>query len=163
MRKLLLLLFTLSLFLLSCGKSGEDVKNAVSKKNYTVSFNTNGGTTVSAITVEEGKTIATPTAPTKTGFTFEGWYKETVLTNKWNFDTDTVNADVTLYAKWVTAYTVSFDTNEGTTVSAITVEEGKTVPEPTAPTKTGFTFEGWYKETGLTNGLASFFWGKTII
>ena len=83
MKKLLLLLFTLSLFLLSCGKSGEDVKNAVSKKNYTVSFNTNGGTTVSAITVEEGKTIATPTAPTKTGFTFEGWYKETGLTNKW--------------------------------------------------------------------------------
>lgn len=51
--------------------------------------------------MEEGKTIATPTAPTKTGFTFEGWYKETGLTNKWTFATDVVNTDVTLYAKWL--------------------------------------------------------------
>ena len=152
MKKLLLLLFTLSLFLLSCGKSGEDVKNAVSKKAYTVDFNTNGGTTVSAITVEEGKKITEPAAPTKTGLIFEGWYKETGLTNKWNFDTDMVTTNTTLYAKWVkNSYTVNFETNGGTTLGAITVEEGKTIKEPTAPTKHGFAFEGWYKETGLTN------------
>ncbi len=98
------LLLALSLLLVvACSKTKEDVKEQVtggSTKTYTVSFETDGGTTLSAITVEEGKTITEPSAPTKTGFTFEGWYKEAGFTNKWNFSTVKVTSNATLYAKW---------------------------------------------------------------
>ena len=68
---------------------------------WTVSFDSNGGSAVSDITdVEDGSTISEPTAPTRTNYTFAGWYKEEALTNLWDFDNDTVTADTTLYAKW---------------------------------------------------------------
>jgi uncharacterized repeat protein (TIGR02543 family) len=44
---------------------------------------------------------------TKTGHAFGGWYKEEGLTNQWNFSTDTVTGDITLYARWIPTYTVS--------------------------------------------------------
>jgi len=48
--------------------------------------------------------VTEPTAPTKTGYTFGGWYKESGCTNAWDFGSDTVTADVTLYAKWTPLY-----------------------------------------------------------
>lgn len=68
---------------------------------YTVTFESNGGNTVDAITdVESDALISAPTAPTRTGYVFVGWYKESSLTNAWNFTTDKVTANITLYAKW---------------------------------------------------------------
>lgn len=68
---------------------------------WTVSFDSNGGSAVSDIEdVEDGATISAPTAPTRTNYTFVGWYKEEALTNAWSFSSDTVTADTTLYAKW---------------------------------------------------------------
>ena len=74
---------------------------------YTVTFNTDGGSEVAPATVTEGNKAQKPTDPTKTGYTFAGWYKgETAF----NFDTDTITANVTLTAKWTantdTAYTI---------------------------------------------------------
>ena len=68
---------------------------------YEISFNTNGGeTTPDSIYGKAGTTITAPTAPTKKGYKFDGWYKELSI-NKWDFETDTVPADdITLYAKW---------------------------------------------------------------
>ena len=68
---------------------------------YTVTFNSNGGQSVPAVTVESGKKLPAPTAPTRTGYTFDGWYKESGLTNEWKFDIDVVTEDITLYAKWL--------------------------------------------------------------
>ncbi|MBR6168072.1 MAG: InlB B-repeat-containing protein [Paludibacteraceae bacterium] len=51
--------------------------------------------------VYDGATIAEPVIPTATGYVFGGWYKEGACTNKWNFATDVVDDDITLYAKWV--------------------------------------------------------------
>ena len=69
---------------------------------YTVTFNVNGGSTVATISnVTSGSAITVPTAPTKTGCTFAGWYKEPTCTNGWNFASDVVTADITLYAKWI--------------------------------------------------------------
>jgi uncharacterized repeat protein (TIGR02543 family) len=120
---------------------------------YTVTFNANGGdSTPAAQTVAEGGKTAEPTAPGKTGFSFAGWYKEAGLTNRWDFDTDTVTTDITLYAKWdtVVTYTVTFNANGGdSTPAAQTVAEGGKAAEPTAPGKTGFSLAGWYKEAGL--------------
>ena len=68
---------------------------------YTVTFNANGhGTAPASQTVVSGGKATEPTAPTAAGFTFGGWYKESSCTNAWNFSTDTVTSDKTLYAKW---------------------------------------------------------------
>lgn len=69
---------------------------------WTVSFNTNGGTSIEDLTVNNGSTIdESSLTTTKTDWTLEGWYKEESLTNKWNFTTDTITSNITLYAKWL--------------------------------------------------------------
>jgi uncharacterized repeat protein (TIGR02543 family) len=73
---------------------------------YTVTYDSQGGSAVDSQTVEHGGKAIEPTAPTKEGYTFCGWYKEPGCTNAWNFATDTVTSNVTLYAKW-TAYDYS--------------------------------------------------------
>lgn len=69
---------------------------------YTVTFQLAGGTVSEEIanqTVKVGGTVTAPTQnPSKTGFTFTGWYKDSSCTTKWNFDTDTIQSDTTLYA-----------------------------------------------------------------
>jgi len=67
---------------------------------YTVTYDSNGGSNVGQQSVLYGGTVSVPTAPTRNGYYLEGWYKEQALTNKWNFVTDIVTQDITLYAKW---------------------------------------------------------------
>lgn len=68
--------------------------------NYTVAFNSQGGSAVSSQTVTAGCKVTKPSDPTRSGYNFGGWYKESACTTVWNFDTDTVTGDITLYAKW---------------------------------------------------------------
>lgn len=63
-------------------------------------FNTQGGSSIESVSLALGAKATAPTAPTKTGFTFDGWYKEAACTTAWNFATDTVDAPTTVYAKW---------------------------------------------------------------
>jgi len=88
--------------------------NAYFSGVYTVTYDSNGGTNVGQQSVLYGGTVSAPTDPINAGFYVEGWYKEQALTNKWNFATDTVTSDITLYAKWDPVfYTVTFDLNGG--------------------------------------------------
>jgi uncharacterized repeat protein (TIGR02543 family) len=66
---------------------------------FTVTFNSNGGSTVSSQNVVANATATLPTAPTKTGFTFAGWYTDAALTSAFSFTTP-ITAITTLYAKW---------------------------------------------------------------
>ena len=122
---------------------------------YTVTFDSQGGSHVDSLTgVITGATITAPASPTKSGFTFGGWYKEASYVTLWDFDTDKVTTNITLYAKWTavppTTFTVTFDSQEGSNVDSLTgVITGATISAPAAPTKSGFTFEGWYKEASL--------------
>ena len=74
------------------------------KPPVTITFDSQGGSAVNSQMVEEGEKATEPTAPTKEGYTFGGWYKESGCTNAWDFDTDTVTSDVTLFAKWTPLY-----------------------------------------------------------
>ncbi|WP_242941677.1 InlB B-repeat-containing protein [Parasporobacterium paucivorans] len=70
-------------------------------EQYTVTFESNGGSAFAPLTgIVPGSTITVTTAPTRSGYTFAGWYKDASFANVWNFATDTVTANTTLYAKW---------------------------------------------------------------
>ena len=118
---------------------------------YTVTFNSQGGSVVSSQTVDHGGKATEPMAPTKTGHTFGGWYKESGCTNVWDFTTDTVTADVTLYAQWtINSYTVTYNGNDNTggTVPAgpTSYEYGATVTvlgNTGNLVKDGYIFSDW--------------------
>jgi uncharacterized repeat protein (TIGR02543 family) len=122
----------------------------------TVTFNSNGGSAVDAITVDKGSRVTKPADPTKEGFTFAGWFKEDTLATQFDFDSETVSADITLYAKWdavnaSATFTVTFNTNGGSDVPVQQIaQDGKVVKPETDPTREGYTFAGWFKDADCT-------------
>ena len=66
-----------------------------------VSFESNGGSEIASRMVRTNSKLTNPTDPTKDGYVFDAWYKESSLTTAWNFQTDVVTEDITLYAKWI--------------------------------------------------------------
>ena len=73
-------------------------------KDYTVTYESNGGRTVPSQAVKYNETANKPADPTKSGYTFAGWYTEEKLTNKYDFATP-ATGNITLYAKWTRNYT----------------------------------------------------------
>jgi uncharacterized repeat protein (TIGR02543 family) len=117
---------------------------------YTISFNEDGGSAVTDITQNFETNVSIPTAPTKTGYTFNGWYSDVELTTTYTFTTMPAQS-ITLYAKWtINQYTISFNEDGGSAVTDITQDYGTNVSEPNAPTKEGYTFGGWYSDVELT-------------
>ncbi|MGE7114846.1 InlB B-repeat-containing protein [Lysinibacillus sp. NPDC047702] len=118
--------------------------------SYGVTFNTNGGSVVASDSVIYNEKVTKPTVPSKAGYTFAGWFKESALTTEWDFAIDVITADTTLYAKWtVNSYGVTFNTNGGSVVASDSVIYNEKVTKPTAPSKAGYTFAGWFKESAL--------------
>lgn len=150
MKKLISMLFMAVLAVLTM--TGCDDEETVLQK-YTVTFNSQGGSEVAPQAVYAGEKIVKPANPTKEKEYFVDWYKEAECTNVWDFENETVSQDITLYAKWTSiAYTVTFETNEGTPIEAQLVPEGTFATKPVpAPTKEGNLFEGWYTEQTMTN------------
>ncbi|NMI06828.1 hypothetical protein HF638_22840 [Paenibacillus sp. SZ31] len=123
------------------------------KNSYTVSFNSNNGSSVSSQSVSEGDTATIPDAPTRAGHVFNGWYSQAGLNEAYSFMTP-VMTNLTLYAKWTAIYTVSFNSNGGSSVADQTMESGSTAIEPTVPTRDGYTFNGWYSDIGLNEAYS---------
>lgn len=127
--------------------------NFLKKVPYTVTFNTNGGSAVDAVTVINGKTVAKPNDPAKDGNVFLGWYSDAELTKAFFFGTTPVFGDVTVYAKWAPTvagqdeYVIDFDLcYDATAPVAISTVGGKLVfnSDYTVPTREGYTFVGWF-------------------
>ena len=132
--------------------NGEDgtIAEGVSIPNlkFIVTFD-NEGTRTTAI-IDNGVKLTAPAAPTKEGYRFGGWYYDNNGGKaKWDFDTDTVTRAMTLTAKWVQTYTVTFETSGGSAVAPVTVDAGSTATKPADPTKSGHNFGGWYKDSTL--------------
>ena len=117
---------------------------------YTVTFNSNGGSAVTAQNVLTGGKAAAPTNPTRSGHTFDGWYKEAAFDTKWDFNANTVTTNITLYAKWIPLYTVSFNANGGNPPASQIVEAGGKAARPADPVRQGYDFVDWYSNSGLT-------------
>ena len=119
---------------------------------FTVSFNTDGGSSVASQTVNAGEKVTKPADPTKANNVFAGWYCDANLTEAYDFNAP-VLSDLTLYAKWTAAsgtYTVTFNTNGGSAVPSQTVKAGEQAVKPANPTKPSCNFAGWYTDAQLT-------------
>jgi uncharacterized repeat protein (TIGR02543 family) len=120
---------------------------------YQINFMINGGQTMNPQLVSYNQTI-TLSNPTKTGYTFVGWFQDSGLSEPFTLTQMPAN-DVTVYAKWsINAYTISFQSNGGTSVNNITQDYGTSVSAPTPPTKTGYTFMGWYRDEAFNTGYS---------
>ena len=131
------------------------------KEPTCVTFDPNGGVVnpTGAITDIFGRLTNLPT-PTRSGsYRFDGWY--TAAEGGTKITTDTVfSENTTVYAQWTysgggggggtTRYTVKFETNGGSKITSRSVTRNTAMKEPTAPTKDGYTFDGWYSDKELT-------------
>ena len=117
---------------------------------YTVTFVYRNGNPITTSVVEKDSTVHRPAPdPTRTGSTFEGWYADSVSWGAaWSFSTP-VTSDTTLFAKWtVKRYRVTFNAYGGTpALTQDSVAHGDTIPRPANPTRTGYSFGGWYADT----------------
>jgi uncharacterized protein (TIGR02145 family)/uncharacterized repeat protein (TIGR02543 family) len=114
---------------------------------YTVTFDSRGGGAAASQIVNYGSPATSPTNPTKMGYTFTDWYRDSVYKTRWTFATDKVTDNVTLYAKWtINHYIVSFDPRGGSAVASQTVNYNNHALEPAPPTNKSCEFAGWFKE-----------------
>lgn len=117
--------------------------------DYTVAFETNGGSSVASVSVKNGRTLAKPADPTKDGYVFIGWYKSADLTgNKFTFNGEKIKGEVTLYARWIEKidpeYTVSFDLGyEAENPESLTTS-GHKLFNLADPVRNGYEFKGWW-------------------
>lgn len=103
---------------------------------YTVAFDSAGGTTVSPITQDYATAITPPEIPTREGYTFMGWTPSVPSTMP--------TANTTCVAQWkINQYTISFDSAGGTSVSPVIQDYATAITPPENPTRTGYTFTGW--------------------
>ena len=116
------------------------------KISFTVTFDTQGGSSIAPITIGEGKAITLPQTPTKEGYIFDGWYLDDSFVEQFN-ETQTISANITVYAKWRLPNTnevyISFDTDGGSEINGYYAITGTTITLPSAPKKQGFDFETW--------------------
>ena len=110
---------------------------------YTITFDTNGGSEIAPITQDYGTEITAPDNPTRKGYTFKGWDKEIPETMP--------SENITVKAQWkINQYTITFDTNGGSEIASITQDYGTKITAPDNPTRKGYTFRGWDKEIPKT-------------
>ena len=118
--------------------------------SFTITYDTNGASTIAPATYEAGTTVVVPSSPTKQGYTFGGWYSDEGLTTIYEFGV-MPEEDITLYASWtINAYTITFNTNGGSAVDTVSADYQSNITAPTVPTKTGYTFVDWYTDSNLT-------------
>jgi len=110
---------------------------------YTITFDTDGGSAIAPITQDYGTQITAPADPTREGYTFIGWDKAIPATMP--------AEDLTVTAQWrINQYTITFDTGGGSAIAPITQEYGTQITAPADPTREGYTFIGWDKAIPAT-------------
>lgn len=141
-----------------------------------VHYALSGGTGTEESYAELGEPLAEPEAPEKEGFRFLGWFRDEGCSELWDFEKDTVQSEMTLYAGWeensfpfwvlwllplllllvlallllLRRKTVHFETNGATELPDVRVWKGGTVAEPVRPERLGHIFLGWYGDASLT-------------
>ena len=124
-------------------------------KKFTVRFY-DGETELTELaeTVTNGYNAEVPTAPTKDGKVFNGWYKDANLTEAYDFGS-IVSGDVSIYARWETQmHTVNLYTEKGKLWKSVSIANGKTLTFEGTPTKNYRIFSGtWYTDAECKNAF----------
>ena len=116
------------------------------EKDGVMTFDTDGGSVVVSQTLKYHTAPTKPSDPTKTGYTFGGWYTTKAFTTEFDF-TKSIENGKTAYAKWIDVYgTLVFNTNGGSAVGNQIRKYWENTTEPTEPTRIGYTFGGWYTD-----------------
>ena len=147
--------------------------------NYTVTFESNGGSDVAEQQVPYNERVIEPPMPSKQGHTFAGWYKDSRFTMKWDFTADVVTEAITLYAKWQVnsnpppadggsnttpisndnspseKVKITLHTNGGTAIAPIDIAYNTKISDLPVPTREGYRFDGWYQDEELTKPWAA--------
>ena len=125
------------------------------RNTYTIQFESNANLSIQSIQALYQAAIAEPQDPIRSGYTFIDWYQDQALTTVYTFTTMPLGG-ITLYAKWLGQPTnLYFNSNGGSEVQTVVAPLGDTITEPSAPTKEGFTFAGWYSNVGLTEAFTT--------
>jgi uncharacterized repeat protein (TIGR02543 family) len=107
--------------------------------------------------VTKGGKALKPADPQLAGHTLLGWSLSPEKGPAWDFDTDTVEEDITLHARWTKieletgTWLLSFDTQGGGAVESVAVKEGEKAARPADPVRAGYVFGGWHKEAACEN------------
>ncbi len=126
--------------------SPTDVSISEPNLQHVVSFDSKGGNEISIQTVDHNGFVIEPEDPVRQGYSFIGWYKEPSYISAWNFASDTVTADITLYAAWsAKSYTVTFKDWNGDILKTEEVHYESAATAPADPKRMGYTFAGWDK------------------
>lgn len=122
----------------------------VNPQTWIVTFDANGGNSVTSQTINHNELAVEPNNPTRMGYTFNGWLLNDV---PFNFTTP-ITQNVTLTAHWLSAdpnlVSISFNSNGGTSVQTVQIASGTTLNELSTSTRPGYIFMGWYTDAGLT-------------
>lgn len=120
----------------------------MNNKNYEVVFDSNGGSIVETQKVKKSETAVKPNDPTMDGYKFDNWYLDDKV-----FDFSTpIEKNITLNAKWIKdagsevkiqKYTITFNSDGGSSISSLEVDENGLVKRPNDPTRDGYKFVGW--------------------
>lgn len=137
------------------GKNATLRNIVVTKQTFDITFETNEGSEISNLIVEDGSKGEKPADPTKSGYTFDGWYIDSQLTLAYDWNSSVTSA-ITLYAKWLTegatTYNVTFNYNHYGAIPEtriLKVESGKPVSKISVdPSRKGYDFGGWVTSTG---------------
>lgn len=133
--------------------NGGTVSVNVDRNSYTLTYNGNGGTTPTAKTALYGAAWGTLSTPTRTGYTFAGWF--TAASGGTQVTATTACAgNQTVYAHWtINSYTLTYNANGGSvTPASAKLNYGAAYGTLPTPTRTGYTFGGWY--TAASGGTA---------
>ena len=123
---------------------------AAALNHLIVTFDSQGGSAVSRQTVAKSGKATKPTDPVRSGYKFDGWYKERECTTPWNFSQDTVTQDTTLYAKFTKLKTIRYQTH----VQDIGWQGWKTSGEVAGTSGQSLRLEGMYIDVeGADNAI----------
>ena len=123
------------------------------KEKLTISFETNGGSSIEDVVIDSSLDFDLPDDPVKEGYTFAGWYLDEAFDVE--YSTSLLNNNITLYAKWIEDeivydLAIFFESNGGNEIEPVIKSAGEIITEPTHPVKEGYEFAGWYSDVDLT-------------
>jgi len=123
-------------------------------KSFTVQFVTNGGNAITEVSVTSGNRLTKLQTPVRNGYIFKGWFSDVNLSNPFLI-AQPITSNITLYAKWeqvsINSFLVTFETNGGNEILAISVTRGNTITLPPTPIRDGYIFKGWFSDSNLNN------------